>query len=264
METMGLRKGFGCLEGASQIHQILVVANDCPQDSMAELIQRFFPSQDGINFVANQIASDMISQYELKHKTFDPQSLRQRYPEHLIEQVIMAFFLKKQNDKKEFLDLFSGMAPLTFKDSEFLKSPDKVNHFLSQQYSGSELNFDHDHTESDLLNEPEKIVLYALEGESVAQPLPRVLGYAQAKHSSLHGGTYADCGETSLRNFFNMVLYNPKTRSFDAQFLQNLQSKNPELRKARKSKWLNLLTNRGGERGIRTLVRLSSKHAFEA
>src|SRR3954454_16142642 len=48
------QEGFGCLENASRIHALLAQNNDCPHDKTAELIQRLFPSQDGVNFVANQ------------------------------------------------------------------------------------------------------------------------------------------------------------------------------------------------------------------
>lgn len=54
-----LKKGFGCLDG--DVGRILRENKDCPQDAVSELIQRFFPSQDGQNFVANQIPSDIVS-----------------------------------------------------------------------------------------------------------------------------------------------------------------------------------------------------------
>src|SRR3954454_5726840 len=47
------KEGFGCLEKATRIHELLASNKDCPQDHTSELIQRFFPSQDGVNFVAN-------------------------------------------------------------------------------------------------------------------------------------------------------------------------------------------------------------------
>ncbi len=55
------KKGYGCLDPKSQIGQLLRQQNDCPQDSISELIQRLFPSQDGVNFVPNQIGSDIAS-----------------------------------------------------------------------------------------------------------------------------------------------------------------------------------------------------------
>jgi hypothetical protein len=55
------KEGYGCLESASRIHDQLSKNDDCPQDKTTELIQRLFPSQDGANFVANQIDSDIAS-----------------------------------------------------------------------------------------------------------------------------------------------------------------------------------------------------------
>ncbi|MEO7162862.1 MAG: hypothetical protein ABI041_08080 [Bdellovibrionia bacterium] len=55
------KEGLSCLEKATQIYQILIKNHDCPQDKTAELIQRFFPSQDGVNFVANQLGFDPVS-----------------------------------------------------------------------------------------------------------------------------------------------------------------------------------------------------------
>ncbi len=57
------KDGYGCMEGVSAIHAKLVENRDCPQDSTSEWLQRLFPSQDGVNFVANQVGSDPISQH---------------------------------------------------------------------------------------------------------------------------------------------------------------------------------------------------------
>lgn len=58
------KEGYSCLESAGRIHEQFLKNQDCPQDKTTELIQRLFPSQDGANFVANQINSDMASHPE--------------------------------------------------------------------------------------------------------------------------------------------------------------------------------------------------------
>ena len=52
---------YGCLDRKSDIGKLLRKNNDCPQDATSKLIQRLFPSQDTVNFVANKIGSDSVS-----------------------------------------------------------------------------------------------------------------------------------------------------------------------------------------------------------
>ena len=54
-------RGFFCGDKRSKIGALLRAREDCPLDANSEWIQRLFPSQDGINFVSNQIDSDVIS-----------------------------------------------------------------------------------------------------------------------------------------------------------------------------------------------------------
>src|SRR5205085_2460358 len=46
-------------------------------------------------------------------------------------------------------------------------------------------------------------------------------------HPSLQGvvNKFADCGETSLRNFFNFILFNSNTGKFDFHKLQSIQER---------------------------------------
>ena len=56
---------YGCLEG-TQIGAVLTEKSDCPQDSMSEMVQRLFPSRDGVNLDANQITIDPVSHFTPK------------------------------------------------------------------------------------------------------------------------------------------------------------------------------------------------------
>jgi hypothetical protein len=334
-----IKKGFGCLDG--EIGAILKKNQDCPQDSTSELIQRLFPAQDRVNFVANQIDSDIVS--HLKPETIgkvlgrisqiqdsdltDPAKVKkltedlksvlfeslhpkkyydkriselqkeqkrndcspeeklklaeqissieailkfdgntpptgtgkekdfealakllvealkesrvapEAYTKHFPEQALLSFFLKKGNEKKDYLSLFQGMTemnPRIMKGASFLKDPSQQAHFLSQHYSKADYDLskvtgDPIVVAEDLIRNPEKLVFYALQEAMSVKPLPPILSYAQAKHSSLAGGSYPDCGETSLRNFFNIALYNQKEGKFDVNYLAELKEKNPQL-----------------------------------
>lgn len=57
---------FGCMDHAPLISAQLKKRKDCPKDATSAWIQRLFPSQDGVNFVANQIHSDPISRLDPK------------------------------------------------------------------------------------------------------------------------------------------------------------------------------------------------------
>jgi hypothetical protein len=362
-----IHKGFGCLSG--KIGEILKANHDCPQDSVSELIQRLFPSQDGVNFVANQIPTDSVSHLDPKtigqvlgrlsrvtegdllqfdreaqlesdltqiltqgfyraqktkielqiqscspdqkdvredlqaklagleeilsefglptQETSDSDSgselnsqrnspttlpkkgeapkkkdknfknlaqliiaaLRetqaalkkthaQPYPAHLVEQVLLSFFLKKGNHKADFIPLLQGMHqqnPHLILHPEVLDPHSPVHQqFVASQYQASDfdptpLNDHPDTAAKDLLSHPEKLAFFATQDQLSKQPFPPIISYASAKHSSLNDANYPDCGETSLRNFLNIALFNPDTRRFDHKYLKSLKKKNPAL-----------------------------------
>ncbi len=326
----------------TQIVDHLIKNHDCPQDSMSELIQRLFPSQDGVNFVANQISSDIVShldpetigqilgrisktnvaqdthlkedlerilfqglnpkkfyewekseierqlkgckkeaQNELKDKlvsieevlkTFqigsasasgtEGESVRETkaigrskdfkefadilvralqeskkgdYPPHLVEQTLLAFFWKKGNGKEDFVHLLEGLHRIHTKvvnKSELLADEEAQDHFLKSEYQASEFNpeslQDSKKAAKELSENIEKMAFYVAQ-DQLSQTFPPVISYGSAKHSSLGDATYADCGETSLRNFLNIALFNPKTGRFDVEILKEMSKKNPEL-----------------------------------
>ena len=278
---------LGCLEKASRIHELLVKNNDCPQDHMAELIQRLFPSQDGVNFVANQIDSDLVSHLtpELIGKVLgtlsqvhdeDLKDLKRReelsenlkktlfeglhskrvkefsklivesmqesrgssltYSSHLLEQALLAFFWKKGDHRQDFLRLFQGMAQV---NPKILRKGDALQEFENQKsYLKSDVHLTELQSEAqknpgkvaeDFIQNPEKLALDMQEYSLLVKPLPPIFSYGQARHSSLEGKFYPDCGETSLRNFLNMVIYDPQNGKLNIDFLRNQAQKNPQL-----------------------------------
>ena len=379
---------YPCMEHASQINRLLVANNDCPQDSTSELIQRLFPSQDGQNFVPNQIPNvDLVSELtpevlgkilwrisqsqgkdlsqqenvhsltndltEILFKEMNPQvylnskskgdrdflkkmeakfaacqeedpkkqeleqniasfkevleklrpseadptstsysgrstppranaegeggsprkpsspqgkgkfedfkalatlivnALKEQglkgqgmdrdYPPHTVEHSLLAFFWKKGEKKEDFLRLLSGMdkkvirSPLVFTEgsSERTAFLDPKNRYKKSDYDHEAvLQTDPKALAELLVKNPETMAFYRMR-EILSRPLPPLLSYAQAKHSSLADKdvkTYPDCGETSLRNFFNIVLYDQKNGVFDPTHLRSLPSSHPELK----------------------------------
>ncbi len=356
----------GCMEGASQIRDQLVKNNDCPQDYTSEWLQRLFPSQDGVNFVANQVKSDPIShlsseligrllqrisdipgaawtdasamrdlERDLMHMMYremnpasyehwlkrlseiagqltterntkekksrrasctldEKEALKTRvgelqgklseieqilavpslagtrptvqskgigkegdfrsiaemligslkesrvganpaYPKHFPEQVLLAFFIqKKANTKSDLIELFKGM-PKLIKDPNFLINSEKQSAFLLDRWKRSDykpesLESKPKRAVAGFAQHPEMLAFAVMEERFAAKMIPPVISYGSAKHESLEGGTYPDCGETSLRNFFNIVLYDSVTGKFDVGALTRLTQAHPELK----------------------------------
>jgi hypothetical protein len=163
----------------------------------------------------------------------ESRSPSQLYPKNLPEQVLLSYFWKKASHKEDFLPLLKGMAS-HLKDPTFLNNREQLKHFLTQKYStddykSANLKGDPKILIHNLLSHPEKLVFLAEQDKLESKPLPPFLSYALAKHSSLEQGTYPDCGETSVRNFFNIVLYDPSQGKFKPSILEQYKKRNPVL-----------------------------------
>ncbi len=347
-------QGYFCSQKSSKegsIAALLKANKDCPLDTTSELIQRLFPSQDGVNFVANQIPSDPISHLkaetigkvlelisgieekdlsdssqsdritqaiqDILFKDIHPQgfkgyltskqqqlrgkvktckkekkesilqqiedienllkalesseshpkqglegfnertaspgigtekdfqaiaqmivnSLKESrlapglYPKYLPEQTLMAYFLKKANTKEDLLALLSGM-PKTLKTPEILiKGSHSRNAFIFTRFDPKEYNLallssNPKQTAHTWVTQPEELIFAVMEDRLRAKPLSPIFSYASAAHSSLGREMYADCGETALRNFFNIVSYDQKNGQFNTDHLTVLNGKN--------------------------------------
>jgi ankyrin repeat protein len=110
----------------------------------------------------------------------------------------------------------------------------KLDEFLSAHFNSSEFNnFLKNPTplELDQLSaEPERLGFYLYLSNS--SDLPPLIGGQTAAHKSLGKdpdrgstrkyNTYADCGEASIRNFFNIVFYHPETKRFQTEILDQM------------------------------------------
>ena len=168
------------------------------------------------------------------HDSLDPSGI---YPPTIIEQSILAYVWEKAESKEDFLRLALeligciGTEAQTWvraKDSTSSLGRMKAN-WMSLRYEPSEYRAFKkssgrtllEHKKEELLDDPEKTAFYAYSSMIwERRDLPREVGYKQAGHRSLglaplRGSsqqrkyyTYSDCGETSLRNFFNIITYN--------------------------------------------------------
>jgi hypothetical protein len=151
------------------------------------------------------------------------------YPRNLPEQILLAYFWKKGNEKEDFVRLLNGM-PGVLKDDSFLKNKEKKSDFLRQKYSGADYDLssvmgEPQNIAKNLLEHPEKLVFYAQQDKLGLAPLPPFLYFAQAWHSKLGDGPYSNCGETSLRNFLDIAFYNQKDKKFDIHYIEEVDAR---------------------------------------
>ena len=65
---------------------------------------------------------------------------------------------------------------------------------------------------NEIFSNPELATFIGYSWWTYENPYPILLSYADAVYQ---GRSFPDCGETTLRNFFNILLYNPKEQIFD-------------------------------------------------
>lgn len=167
----------------------------------------------------------------LKESRISPQ----HYPKYLPEQALMAFLLKKANTKEDFIALFQGM-PNALKHHDILQmGSHEQKAFLATRHQKSDyeqhkFELNPEKTAQELAEDPEKLIFSVMQDKLASSALPPIIGYGSAEHSSLametseEMRTYPDCGETSLRNFFNIVTYDQKSGEFNAEILKKLNS----------------------------------------
>jgi hypothetical protein len=117
----------------------------------------------------------------------------------------------------------------------FLHTPEGYPAFLADRWKTGEggdyrpdkITADPAQAAQEMATHPERLVFYSMQ-EKMSKPIPPILSYSTAQDKTAHV-SYPDCGETSLRNFFNIVLYHPETQKFNAESLTQLKAKNPNL-----------------------------------
>ena len=167
----------------------------------------------------------------------------QHYPKLLPEHALLAFFVNRADTKDDVIDLLRGM-PRLVKDGRILGDTDTqfLDSFRNSRWS-PRLDFD-PHLE---LGDPrkgevgfvhawdgafvkellgwsvEKLLFHFIMIDYAARDTPRVFSYAVVEHELPSGEVikFADCGETSVRNFFNIVLYDRDSFKFRADLFDS-------------------------------------------
>jgi hypothetical protein len=160
------------------------------------------------------------------------------YPAYLPEQTLLAFLIKKSESKKDLVRFIKGLkegdSPThhsILKDPDFLTNEHKKTAFLSDHWSPADYHPEAveqnlDGAAQNFIHHPEKLLFYMMQERTSKKPIPPVIGMGSTKHESLeqsHYKTYADCGETSLRNFFNVIFYDKGTQKFNSEIISFLK-----------------------------------------
>ena len=161
------------------------------------------------------------------------------YPKYMPEHALLAFFIQRADSKADLVSLFTGM-PSLLKDKRWFNVIDRtalVDQFMRLRWSLTEdweapfslnSNPDREAARAKLNVEfrerftnwsAEKFLFHIMAMDQRSTRLPRPVSYGEATHDSAR---YPDCGETSLRNFFNYMLYDPATASFNRGMLNVL------------------------------------------
>jgi hypothetical protein len=158
-----------------------------------------------------------------------------KYPEHFVEHILLGLFWSKaKNEKSEFLQLLVEIPHAVNYENTDLpasalhNSACVENDYESDDYKRAVIRFEKskssDHFIACLLGDPELSAYLAYSYQIWGDYLPPVIDYGNVNFTLQDGGVeeFADCGETSLRNFFNIVLKNQNTQKLDASFLRDL------------------------------------------
>jgi hypothetical protein len=148
------------------------------------------------------------------------------YPDYWVERTLSSFLWKRLRSKLEVIDFFSGMPELLV-DEALIKDPAKKKAFVDANLRDSpeidisemgqpELN----HLATQVLRDSESLNFYFKDDLQRKSIYPQLISGDQTRHSSLGGGYYPDCGESALRNFFNLLAYHRGVRKFDAGIFQ--------------------------------------------
>jgi hypothetical protein len=155
------------------------------------------------------------------------------YPKYFPEQTLLAFFVQKAEKKEDLMALFRGM-PGLLRNPSALADASAVSAFIANQWTDAD--YDRELSKARLKIKAERfaedrefMIYFLMEDKARTQLIPPMVMYSQAGHESMGKATYPDCGETSLRNFFNILLYRPERGIFDANVLTEIEHAHPEV-----------------------------------
>ena len=181
----------------------------------------------------------------LYHSIQEAKPGRFTYPDSTPEHALLSYLLLKKSTKESLLEFLNaipsclsprGRELTHFFSRQRLTASHRtkdVHEFLHSHFTEDEYKqFTHSPTDADLedlAQDPEKLGYFYYQ-KSFSE-LPPLIGGQSAAHKSLgkhpDGGRkyhlYPDCGEASLRNFFNIVLYDSRARTFRSEFLTQIE-----------------------------------------
>jgi hypothetical protein len=153
------------------------------------------------------------------------------YPTHNAQHVLLAFLWATVQKKQDFLDYFKELSPDSLSDQGRLvmHHSDAQTRFVTEAFPATDST--QDEFLSQFAHNPAIAMAYAYHDQLHLDNIPKALTYGTAHYTSKEGRTFefSDCGETSLRNVFNIFLYDPETQTFDSKRLENLKGVNPQL-----------------------------------
>lgn len=181
------------------------------------------------------LAKDMANEYDynlklarLLFRVFtecrDGQALTRGYPRHIVHRVLLCYMWEKnKHNKANFKAYYNVLANDENKkiDSEAvsrIKWSGNGSHYSQDDYQNCLTNKNN----SETMTPFEKFHLIKQGYSAFDARFPKAIEYGL----SLRGtNTYfSDCGDSMLRNFFMMMLYNHETQSFDVTKLKHLQN----------------------------------------
>ena len=157
-------------------------------------------------------------------------NVRQNYSPHWIEQVLTSYFWKRSHHKVDVLELFSGM-PQFLMDPSLFKNDLKRTSFLQSHFELEKVpnlsalsEMEAKELPEPWVTEPDELgVLFKLDQRRRSK-YPQMISGDQTRHTSLGTEHYPDCGETSIRNFLNLITYDRETHTFDPHNLKRVSA----------------------------------------
>ncbi len=131
--------------------------------------------------------------------------------------ILLAMLWRKANSKQDYQKYFEQLDQSFFTNKEIINE----NNWLDN--SGEYKEYTKDEIEE--LKATDNPTNLSLEDFIIYQKFSAVTKFpplVKGTNVSYKGDNFPDCGETSLRNFFNVLLYDPETQSFNIEILRNL------------------------------------------
>lgn len=173
------------------------------------------------------------------------------YPPYLVEHTLLAFAWKKAKHKDEFIRFFKALGmPIVMPEffnskGEFVKPPNWDIPFSKKDYDDFKEQMDSqedkllEKTFKDVFSSPEYAFYVTMAFDTYENFYPPILDFSTAHfpsfqpeekekfgarelQSELERRGYPDCGETMIRNFLNVILYDFNNQIFDIDLLGHI------------------------------------------